>query len=142
MAAKIVQVADELAKELTFLVNLPAKRIYALPKELSDAGPAIAVACKSDVRTPGSRGGNDKEFQIDIGFVASVDSDNVEQIDGLLDQVESIKNLFEEGGALREKILADAYFVKLVDEPLYVYEHLVDKSQFASVLTVTYRIGA
>ena len=80
------------------------------------------------------RANDEDEIKVDVGVQKRVASAAVEDVDPLLSLVQEIADF------LNRKEMGDAMWRKTENKPVYVPEHLREKQQFTSVLTVTYRV--
>lgn len=148
--SKTQEIAEALADELA-AIGLPAQRVYLLrlePENLQEL--KISVVAKGETREVLDRTGNLEDHSVDIAVQQKVDPADVEAVDGLVLVVERIKNLWSDpeadgiatqnAGDLRDKELAGADWQSLTNDPIYYPDRLADKQEFASVVTVTYRL--
>jgi len=80
------------------------------------------------------RANDEDEIKVDVGVQKRVASAAVEEVDPLLSLVQEIADF------LNRREMGDAMWRKTENKPVYVPEHLREKQQFTSVLTVTYRL--
>jgi hypothetical protein len=65
--------------------------------------------------------------------------DNLAQGDEVISQMELIKDLWRDGGELRDLRLAGHSFIELVHDPVYEPVHLLYYDVFSSIIDVTYQ---
>lgn len=141
MSEKVLDIADELTQQLVALLDLPAKRIYRLLTErakLKDT--RLCVFPFSGTLEPIDREGNEEIHEIAIAMQAPLESlDDVEAINGLVNQMGSIKALYREGGELRDAELAGCPWATLQHAPLWDPKRMLEDKEFLSIIRVGYR---
>jgi hypothetical protein len=80
------------------------------------------------------RARDEDEVKVDVAVQKKVASAAVEEVDPLLALVQEIADF------LNRTAMGDATWKKTENKPVYAPEHLREKQQFTSVLTVTYRL--
>ena len=141
MSSTAAFLAQALTDELnahTFSLPFEAVRVYQIDQALGDfASLGVVVAQRSLTMTNASRAAAAWELVIDVGAIKKVANALPATIDPLMVLVEEIA-LF-----LRKRRLAGfpaAVFVSAANEPPYSPDQLREQRQFASVLSVTYRV--
>lgn len=77
------------------------------------------------------------DYQINIGIQKKVSADTDDDLETLIDFVESVV-LFLKGKSLSTN--PRAMWVKTVNEPIYSREHLAEQLVFTSIITITYKV--
>lgn len=128
------------APQGTFSQVLSAQRVY-LPEtnleELSDSSTSIVVVPRSVEASIAGRNLVQSDVSIDIGIQKKLSTEDNAELDALSQLVDQI------GSFIRFRRLTAfpvASWVRLVNDPIYVVEHLRQYRQFTNVLTVTYRV--
>ena len=80
------------------------------------------------------RARDEDEVRVDVAVQKKVASASVDDVDPLLALVQEISDF------LNRQAMGDATWRKTENKPVYAPEHLREKQQFTSVLTVTYRL--
>jgi hypothetical protein len=80
------------------------------------------------------RSRDENEIKVDVAVQKKVASAAIEEVDPLLSLVQEISDF------LNRRSMGDAGWVKTENKPVYAPEHLREKQQFTSVLTLTYRV--
>lgn len=73
------------------------------------------------------------EVKVDVAIQQQVDSIETTDVDPLLALVQEIADY------LNRKAMSGAHWLKTENKPIYAPDHLHEKNQFTSVLTLTYR---
>lgn len=82
---------------------------------------------------------NQHTYEILIAVQKAVDPDDVEAVDGLLEHVQNIFDLFDSGGGLRGEFLADCEPVGgPTNEPMWNPDKL-QSGEFLSIVVLTYQ---
>ena len=140
----IIDIAEAVKDELNspgqpgFSQSFTAQRYYQPLFELPDMKTLhVTVVPKGAEASPGSRGRNQHDYQIDVAVQKKPsDSDNTE-VDALMALVEEIADFF----ALRRlTTFSEAIWGGTENEPIYSQEHMEQFRQFTSVITLTFRL--
>jgi len=138
MNSLIVSVADEVVSLLNdqeFSQPFEAKRLYLpLFDRTAMTQMHVTVVPKAEESVLHSRSQTRDDIQIDVAVQQAVDAKDIAKIDSLVHFVEEIKTF------LRFRSVANVSWVGTEQEPIYSVDHLAQKQQFTSVLTLTYRI--
>jgi len=133
-----VQVAQAVTDALNaneFTVTFTAQRA-ALPaftlEEMKDLH--VTVVPREVASSVLDRTRDEQEVKVDVAVQKKVASADVAEVDALLALVQEISDF------LNRKAMGDAAWKKTENKPVYAPEHLREKQQFTSVLTVTYRL--
>lgn len=129
--SSIIDVAHEVANELGDYGAM----IYFAPEFALDSieNLIVAVVPKGIEFTAHSRSENEKIVKIDIGVMKKC-SDG--EIESLLDTVQNICDRFARLRLGNTRALC----VKVENNPVYAPEHLLQRKQFTSVITLTFKI--
>lgn len=99
----------------------------------------VTVVPKAVEITAATRSTHQYDLQVDIGIQKKLGSDLDAEVAALVTLVDEIE------AYLQSKALSGAAWatwMRTVNDPVYVMEHLKEKRAFTSVLTVTYRANA
>ncbi len=146
---KTGEIADALTGALSSY-GWPARRVWVPSFDVSElATLRVLVTAAGDVRELNGRSTNREAHSVFVCVAKAVKltEDNAE-LDALALQVEKLKALwssdedseFDNAGALRNEALAGARFLKLDNDPTFEADKLIQKSQFVSIVTLTYTI--
>lgn len=134
----VVQVAEAVTNALneqTFSMPFTAERA-ALPtftlEEMQTLH--VTVVPREVASSILDRARDEDEVKVDVAVQKKVASAAVEEVDPLLALVQEIADF------LNRRDMGDATWRKTENKPVYAPEHLREKQQFTSVLTVTYRV--
>lgn len=137
----LVALADAIVAVLrdgTFSLPFEVQRGYCPVVDLPALdGALVTVIPKSLAISAATRADGFYDCAVDIGVQRKVDPDKPAELDALMKLVEEI------GDRLRGLRIAEpvaAAWLSLENEPVFASEHLAERSQFTSVLTVTYRV--
>ncbi len=133
--------ADELTRKLASLLDLPARRQYLWILERDKLGSDVHVTVfpNSDVLEVADQESNEELIEINIVVQKAIDPANVEQVDGVVNTVRRLKDLWGEDGPLRDQPLVGCTWVSLANAPLWNPDRLLNQKEFFSVVTVGYR---
>ena len=112
--------AQRMALPLFTLEEMQALHVTVVPREV--AGSVL------------DRARDENEVKVDVAVQKKVASAANEEIDPLMSLVQEIADF------LNRRAMGDATWKKTENKPVYAPEHLREKQQFTSVLTVTYRL--
>jgi len=137
IADAVVTVLNDAASPLTG--QAVAARHYQPVFDLQDMKDLhVTVVPRGVEMTSASRIQVQSDVQIDIGIQKKLTTDQLAEIDALMELVDQI------AGYLRQRALAfsggAAVWVRSENTPIYAPEHLDQLRQFTSVLTLTYRV--
>jgi hypothetical protein len=125
----------DIANEVAYVLAITVATVRLAPEFSLDSMDELNVAIvpKGVEFTAHSRSASEKTVKIDIGVMKKCSDDEVES---LLNTVQSICGRFERLrlGSTR------ALCVKVENNPIYAPEHLVQRKQFTSVITLTFKI--
>jgi hypothetical protein len=96
----------------------------------------VTVSPRSLAISPSSRGGDQREFVVDVALQQKLDSDDDEDIPGLIRLADEIVRYFV-GDRLTG--LTDVACIAGTNEPIYSVEHLDQLLVFTSLITLTFR---
>lgn len=101
-------------------------------------GRQVFVVLAAQRITPADRLGNEHQVDIDVAVFRPVSSsEDLEQIQPGLDDVDAIAALWGENGALRKQRMAGATWRAIENDPAWSPEHM-DAHIFASAIRLTY----
>jgi hypothetical protein len=150
MSVPIIVLADALVGELGALLGKTFERKYAPYYEQVELLEAKYVVLMAGETTSSQRRGlSDKDLTIWCGMQQALPDreerdqpfvENRDWLDARLQDVQNIKNLFEPGGALRDKPLADCEFMRMAHDPLYRADLLIQEGIFTSVVELVYQL--
>lgn len=134
----VVQVAQAVTDALnagTFSMPFTAQRM-ALPlftlEEMQDLH--VTVVPREVASSVLDRASDEDEVKVDVAVQKRTASVAVADVDPLLAFVQEIADF------LNRQQMGDAIWKKTENKPVYLPEHLREKEQFTSVLTVTYKL--
>jgi hypothetical protein len=134
----VVQVAQAVTDALntgTFSMPFTAQRL-ALPlftlEEMQDLH--VTVVPREVASSVLDRASDEDEVKVDVAVQKRAASVAVADVDPLLSLVQEIADF------LNRRQMGDAIWKKTENKPVYLPEHLREKEQFTSVLTVTYKL--
>jgi len=134
----VVQVAQAVTDALnagTFSMPFTAQRM-ALPlftlEEMQDLH--VTVVPREVASSVLDRASDEDEVKVDVAVQKRAASVAVADVDPLLAFVQEIADF------LNRRQMGDAIWKKTENKPVYLPEHLREKEQFTSVLTVTYKL--
>lgn len=147
MAKRIIELADAVADSIRAITTRQVRRRYVPyfdSSQVVDGKWFILVAeedpnSKGDVDTP--------KLTIDLGYQKALPEptddvpepeDHLPTLDAMMEEVETIKNLFAEGGELRERVQANCVFLNYRPGPLYRQDFLYEMGIFFSVIRLEY----
>jgi hypothetical protein len=147
MAKRIVELADAVKTSIQTLTSRTVRRRYVPyfdSEQVVDGKWFILVAeedpnSKGDIDTP--------KLTIDLGYQKAIPEptdavpepeDHLPTLDAMMEEVETIKNLFAEGGAMRERVQANCVFLNYRPAPLYRQDFLYEMGIFFSVIRLEY----
>jgi len=137
--ALIIQVAEAVVAEITASADVLPVAVKAelslVPNlELKDLFTLKAMVCpRSRKSTIISRNCSDKTLEIDIAVMKKA---RESEIPALLALVEALEAVFE---GKKLTAMPDYRCVDVANEPVYVPEHLRQRQQFTSILTLTFK---
>ncbi len=119
-----------------------AARKYLPTVDLSDGDAlTVLVAARSVSVSPHSRDKDGIEVNVDVGVLENVSSidDNHEELDGLVGLVEEIVDRLRANNlSVGSPSTSVALFKGVVNDPIYARDHLRERRQFTSIVTVSY----
>ena len=134
-AVEVAQAVTDALNAHEFSVPFTAERV-ALPaftlEEMKDLH--VTVVPREIASNILDRARDEDEVKVDVAVQKKVASAAVEEVDPLLALVQEISDF------LNRAAMGDATWKKTENKPVYAPEHLREKQQFTSVLTVTYRM--
>jgi hypothetical protein len=138
MMHAVVQVAQAVTDALngnTFSTPFTAQRL-ALPaftlEEMQNLH--VTVVPREIASSVLDRASDEDDIKVDVAVQKRVASAAVEDVDPMLALVQEIADF------LNRQQMGDAIWKKTENKPVYLPEHLREKQQFTSVLTVTYKL--
>ncbi len=134
IAQAVAATLNAAPRALPFTAELRYRPVFEL-RELATL--KVSVVPRSTGRKRGSRAGDVRRVQVDVGVQRKVANDD--EVTALLGLVEELADCFRVGQRLAS--YPDAVCTELVNEPVYAPEHLEQYRQFTSVLTLTFEVG-
>lgn len=142
----VVDVANAVVSKLNaapaFSQSFTAARKYLPLVDLQDGSPlTVLVAAKSLGVEYHARSSDGFRITVDIGILKNVTAidDDQSQLDALVGLVEEIVDRLRfENLMVGAESVRPALFQEIVNEPIYARDHLREKRQFTSLVTVTY----
>lgn len=135
---------EAIAEQVIALINLPdgtiseARRVPRVDAQEVEALHLVYFIADLDHETF-ARSLDRSEFTIGLAVQQHLPGNDVESLDALIILVESIKELWQPSGALREMYLANFSFKSLRHAEIYNAVHLLDYGVFTSILELTYQ---
>jgi len=134
-AVQVAQAVTDALNGQTFSMPFTAHRL-ALPiftlEEMQTLH--VTVVPREVASSPLDRARDEDEVKVDVAVQKKVAAAAVEEVDPLLALIQEIADF------LNRRAMGDAVWKKTENKPVYAPEHLREKQQFTSVLTVTYRL--
>lgn len=140
--SQITDIADGLVTDLnTEISGLGATREYTVDLDRKDLTAQVVYVVPTAERDGvSSRFGNEREFDLQVVVLAPAtlgDSFGKTDMDTAMGNVDAIKALFTEDGALRDKSQSGATWIGMTHEPLWDQARL-KAGRFATSVTLTY----
>lgn len=147
MADRIIELAKGIRDALAALQPLPVERRYVpfFERDQVKDGKIAVLMAEDDPNT--KRNVDTPKLLLDIAYhralPASTDAfpdplDDTETLDAFYEQAATVRALFDEGGPMREKVIANSVFLNCKPTTLYRQDWLFENQIFVQVCRLEY----